>query len=55
MAPIISEVKFTVNVTGGNITEHQFMEVLSKTGVKEHLAQTVNKTIGDSVRLNHKK
>ena len=55
MAPIISEVKFTVNVTGGNMTEHQFMEVLSKTGVKEHLAQTMTKTMGDSVRLNHKK
>jgi hypothetical protein len=55
MAPIISEVKFTVNVTGGNITEQQMTEVLSKTGVKEHLAQTINKTIGDSVRLNHKK
>ena len=53
--PIVVKLEFSVDVKGGNMTEHQFMEVLSKTGVKEHLAQTVNKTIGDSVRLNHKK
>jgi hypothetical protein len=53
--PTVVKLEFSVDVKGGNMTEHQFMEVLSKTGVKEHLAQTMTKTMGDSVRLNHKK
>lgn len=41
MAPTKHEVNFTFEVKGGNITEQQMVEVLNKTGVKEHLTKTV--------------
>jgi hypothetical protein len=39
--PTVIKLDFSVDVKGGNITEHQFMEVLNKTGIKESLTKTV--------------
>ena len=39
--PTVIKLDFTVDVKGGNMTEHQFMEVLNKTGIKESLTKTV--------------
>lgn len=39
--PIKVQMMFSVDVKGDNITEHQFMEVLNKTGIKESLTKTV--------------
>ena len=39
--PTTFKFDFTVDVKGGNITEQQMVEVLNKTGVKEHLTKTV--------------
>jgi hypothetical protein len=39
--PITHNFNFTVDVKGGNVNEQQFMEILNKTGIKEHLTKTV--------------
>jgi len=50
-------VNFNVTVTGDKITEHQFMEVLNKTGVKEEmikavkLHQSITKTEGNPQKI----